>query len=426
MKRIAPILCALLLLLGCTGIGALAAQPEVPYVCDTVPLLTDGAWEELNLQAEQIAAEYQCAVYFVTVEDYTEYGSGSIYQVAKDIYRDNDLGWGSDRDGIMLLLSMDGRDSALIAYGYGNTAFTDYGKEYLEKEFLDDFADDDWEHGCRDYLTTCADLLKQARSGQPLDRGARVSAVQALLVSLVLGFLLAWVICWIWKTIAAKKVAQASQAQAYLTRELYDRMNRMNHLYQQGYTQLYGETGELVDDAAAIAYLEDNEYISANHILLMTVDSATGEALDEETVAAQEKKAKEIAAELQAIDDPQLLLARFAELKEEYCEDTGKVSYPDGYTFTPGTMVTEFEDTCNALEDYQVSDPVLTSYGYHVIIRLPLDPDRIVEYSNEGTPLTARSLAANAEYASRMDAQYEKTSFEYVPGFSFSIKDFLK
>ena len=215
-------------------------------------------------------------------------------------------------------------------------------------------------------------------------------------------------------------------AQAYLTRELYDRMNRMNYLYQQGYTQLYGETGELVDDATAIAYLEDNDYISANHILLMTVDSATGEALDEETIAAQEEKAKEIAAELQAIEDPQLLLTRFAELKEEYCEDTGKVTYPDGYTFTPGTMVTEFEDACNALEEYQVSDPVLTSYGYHVIIRLPFDPDRVVEYSYEGTPLTARSLAANAEYASRMDAQYEKTTFELVPGFSFNIKDFLK
>lgn len=214
--------------------------------------------------------------------------------------------------------------------------------------------------------------------------------------------------------------------QVYMTRALYDRMNQINYLYQQGYTQLYGENGELVDDAAAVAYLEDNEYISANHILLMTVDSATGEALDEETITAQEQKAREIAAELQAIEDPQLLLDRFAELKEEYCEDTGKVSYPDGYTFTPGTMVTEFEDACNALADYQVSDPILTSYGYHIIIRLPLDPDKTVEYSDEGTPLNARSLAASAEYSSRMDAQYEKTSFEYVPGFSFSIKDFLK
>lgn len=214
--------------------------------------------------------------------------------------------------------------------------------------------------------------------------------------------------------------------QVYMTRALYDRMNQINYLYQQGYTQLFGENGELVDDAAAIAYLEDNEYISANHILLMTIDSATGEALDEETIAAQEQKAREIAAELQAIEDPQQLLARFAELKEEYCEDTGKVTYPDGYTFTPGTMVTEFEEACNALADYQVSDPILTSYGYHIIIRLPLDPDKIVEYSYEGTPLNARSLAANAEYASRMDAQYEKTSFESVPGFSFNIKDFLK
>lgn len=214
--------------------------------------------------------------------------------------------------------------------------------------------------------------------------------------------------------------------QAFMTRELYDRMNKINYLYQQGYIQLFGENGELVDDAAAIAYLEDNAYISANHILLMTVDSTTGEALDDETVAAQEQKAQEIAKELQAIEDPQQLLTRFAELKEEYCEDTGKVTYPDGYTFTPGTMVTEFEDACNALEDYQVSDPILTTYGYHIIIRLPLDPDKIVEYSYEGTPLNARGLAANAEYASRMDAQYEKTVFELVPGFSFNIKDFLK
>ena len=89
-------------------------------------------------------------------------------------------------------------------------------------------------------------------------------------------------------------------------------------------------------------------------------------------------------------------------------------------------MVAEFEDTCNALEDYQVSDPILSSYGYHVIIRLPLDPDKVVEYSYEGTPLTARSLAANAEYASRMDAQYEKAEFAFVPGFTFNIKDYLK
>lgn len=215
-------------------------------------------------------------------------------------------------------------------------------------------------------------------------------------------------------------------AQAYMTRELYDRMNRINTLYQQGYIQLYGETGERVTDETALKYLEDNGYLSANHILFMTIDSTTGDALDDETVAAQEAKAKELAAELQAITDPKELLDRFAELKEEYCEDTGKTTYPDGYTFTSGTMMSEFEDACNALEEYQVSDPVLSSYGYHVIIRLPLSPDSVVEYSSSGTPLTGRTLAANMEYGSRLDAQYEKAEFELIPGFSVNLKDYLK
>lgn len=215
-------------------------------------------------------------------------------------------------------------------------------------------------------------------------------------------------------------------AQAYMTRELYDRMNRINTLYQQGYIQLYGETGERVTDETALQYLEDNGYLSANHILFMTIDSTTGDALDDETVAAQEAKAKELAAELQAITDPKELLDRFAELKEEYCEDTGKTTYPDGYTFTSGTMMSEFEDACNALEEYQVSDPVLSSYGYHVIIRLPLSPDSVVEYSSSGTPLTGRTLAANMEYGSRLDAQYEKAEFELIPGFSVNLKDYLK
>ena len=212
----------------------------------------------------------------------------------------------------------------------------------------------------------------------------------------------------------------------YMTRAIYERMTRTNYLYQEGYNQLYGKNGELVSDEAALNYLTDNEYLSATHILLMTVDSATGEALDEDTIAQQKAKAEELAAELQAITDQQELVARFAELKEQYCEDTGKTLYPDGYTFTPGTMVAEFEDTCKALEEYQVSDPVLTTYGYHVIMRLPLSADGIIDYSSAGTPLTARSYTANAEYASRMDAQYEKAVFEYVPGFSINIEEFLK
>lgn len=204
----------------------------------------------------------------------------------------------------------------------------------------------------------------------------------------------------------------------YLPRELYDDMNVVSYLYNQSYIDLYGENGELFDESAALNYLEDNGYISANHILLMTIDSSTGEELDEATVSEKEAAAKQIAEELQAISDTEELLARFAELKEEYCEDTGKVAYPDGYVFTTGTMVAEFEDACSALEDYQVSDPVKSTYGYHVILRLPADADRIVMYSNNGSPMTARAVASNEEFGSRMQSCYEEIVLTYADGFT--------
>ncbi len=36
-----------------------------------------------------------------------------------------DYGYGSDKDGIMFIVSMAERRSELIAFGYGNTALTD-------------------------------------------------------------------------------------------------------------------------------------------------------------------------------------------------------------------------------------------------------------------------------------------------------------
>lgn len=216
-------------------------------------------------------------------------------------------------------------------------------------------------------------------------------------------------------------------AKLHLTREIYERMIRMNYLYQQGFIKLYGENGELLDDDAALAYLNANDYLSATHILLMTIDPETNEPLDEKTIENIKAQAEELAAELQAITNQKQLMARFAELKEEYCQDTGKAAFPDGYTFTPGTMVAEFEDTCKALGNYQVSDPVLTSYGYHIIMRLPLSPDSVVEYSSNGTALTGRSSAANMEYAGKMDAQLETAVFTFAPEFeNLNIREFVK
>ena len=203
----------------------------------------------------------------------------------------------------------------------------------------------------------------------------------------------------------------------YRSEEAYQRSTLANYINLQNYTDTYGENFEKVSDAQALAYLEEQGYLRANHILLTTVDLQTGEALDEAAMAEKEAQAMELAEELQAIQDPEQLVARFRELKEEYDEDTGKTAYPDGYVFLPGEMVAEFEEGVKALADYGVSQPVQTSYGYHVILRLPLNADTVVSYDNTGAAVTGRSLFANMDYAANLDAYLEKLTMEYVDEF---------
>ena len=203
----------------------------------------------------------------------------------------------------------------------------------------------------------------------------------------------------------------------YRSEEAYQRATMANYLNLQHYTDAYGENFEKVSDDQALGYLEENGYLYANHILLTTMDLQTGEALEEAAVAEKEAQAQALAEELQAIQDPEQLVKRFLELKEEYDEDTGKTAYPDGYVFLPGKMVAEFEEGVKALADYGVSQPVKTSYGYHVILRLPLTADTVVSYDSTGAAVTGRSLFASFDYAAGLDAYLENLSVEYVDDF---------
>lgn len=227
--------------------------------------------------------------------------------------------------------------------------------------------------------------------------------------------------------VSDEEFAEFLKSTYYLPIKVYDDMNEINYLYQNCFAKLYGEDGEKLSDEKAEAYLKDSGYMNAAHILFMTVDPSTGEALDDDTIAEKKALADKFAAELAGITDTEKLQERFAEIKDEYCEDTGKEAYPDGYIFTPGTMVTEFEDTVNALEDYQVSEPVESRYGYHIIMRLPLTIDTVLKTSDSGTPLTARALAANQEYGEKLDACNDGIEIVYTDAFTgFGIADYIK
>ena len=64
----------------------------------------------------------------------------------------------------------------------------------------------------------------------------------------------------------------------------------------------------------------------------------------------------------------------FDALIKEYGKDPGMEANPNGYVFTTGEMVKEFETATFALGENKISKPVQSQYGYHIIKRLPL-PD---------------------------------------------------
>lgn len=130
-----------------------------------------------------------------------------------------------------------------------------------------------------------------------------------------------------------------------------------------------------------------NEYATyADHILLSITDEETGNSLTEDEVAALEVQANDLVAQLRASDD---VMTLFDQLADEHSDDPGREGNPTGYVYTPGTMVTVFENAASALEPGQVSDPVKSTYGYHIILRKELaegleqHPEMIDEIVND-------------------------------------------
>lgn len=105
----------------------------------------------------------------------------------------------------------------------------------------------------------------------------------------------------------------------------------------------------------AVREIYEKNYVRAKHIL---VD-------DEDT-------AKEVLEKISAGEDFDALIA-------EYGKDPGMERNKDGYVFTYDQMIKPFEEASFALSVGEISEPVLGTYGYHIIKKeaLPEMPESI-------------------------------------------------
>lgn len=164
MKKRWITLITLLSLLLLLALPALAR--DLPLVYDGAGLLTEEEVSELNEVAEYLSNDYSCEIAIVVVPDTEGY---YVEDYAEAVYRQYHYGYGEDQSGVMLLLSMEERDYDLCAYGYGNTAFTDYGKEWIMDSVLPYLGENDWYGGFEEFLYRCGYCLEEARTNKPVD-----------------------------------------------------------------------------------------------------------------------------------------------------------------------------------------------------------------------------------------------------------------
>lgn len=134
----------------------------LPKVFDQAGILTEAEIAELTAKAEEISRNYPCDVHIITLDDYCNYiSNGTIETCAEKIRTGYDLGQGENRDCIALILSMYNRKYDIVIHGaYTHTIFPARNREIVAGKFLDDFREDDWYGGFRDYLSKCESYLK--------------------------------------------------------------------------------------------------------------------------------------------------------------------------------------------------------------------------------------------------------------------------
>ena len=202
----------------------------------------------------------------------------------------------------------------------------------------------------------------------------------------------------------------------YMDMDVLRYQGRVQYLYTKLFENNFGANGEKISDEDVAAFVEENGLMKAKHILYSFTD-AEGNELDDAGKAEQKAKAEASAKQLQAIADQAERLAKFDEIMNADSGDPGLAYYPDGYVFGPGEMMEEFENGTAALEMYQVSDPVETSAGYHVILRLPVDGDTVVTTDNSGADITTRYEVAMEQFSDMATHRMDSAEVVYENGF---------
>ncbi len=178
----------------CMVMPSLAAEKS-PRLTDSANLLSQSEKAEVLNQLDEISQRQKMDVTIATVPDLDGYATATTY--ADALYEHCQYGYGANRDGLLLLISMEERDWAISTCGYGITAFTDAGMDYISEQIKPALSDGDYAAAFSRYAELCDGFITQARTGKPYDTGNLPREPLSMIwipISIVIGVVLALLI----------------------------------------------------------------------------------------------------------------------------------------------------------------------------------------------------------------------------------------
>ena len=221
LRSLCAVLAALVLLLA-LAVPAFAAEngfADLYYrLNDSAEVLTEDENSELEASLEELSVRQSFDVTIATIDSLESEGYTSMEEYADDLYDYCQFGYGADRDGVLLLVSTGDRKWHISTCGYGITAFTDAGIQYLGEQMTPDMADGDYAAAFRTFIQWTDSYVTAAREGQPYDvdnMPKEPFSIVYLGVALVIGLVTALIVTGVMKS-QLKSVAPQRDATSYV------------------------------------------------------------------------------------------------------------------------------------------------------------------------------------------------------------------
>ena len=163
---------------------------EYYRLLDMASLLSDEEVDSLTSRLDELSLRQKMDVVIATTDTLD---GKSVVEYADDLYDYCSFGYGANRDGLILVISMEDNDWYISTCGYGITVFTDAGIEYIGKQIVPYLSDSDFTGAFAKYITLCDEFITQAKTDKPYDIGSlpREPLSPAwILVSLIVGLIL--------------------------------------------------------------------------------------------------------------------------------------------------------------------------------------------------------------------------------------------